>query len=180
MLTLVVKGAESYDEESEEFVYPESFELQLEHSLVSLSKWESKFEKPFLGKDEKTAEEVLSYFKLMIVSEDFPPDALERLSQENIDEINKYLTSSMTATWFSEVPNASQSRQVITAELIYSWMFAFNISMECQYWHLNRLFTLIKVCNAQTTKPKPMSREEQFAQQRALNAKRKQELGTRG
>jgi hypothetical protein len=179
MLKIVVPGDEMFDESKHEFVTVGDMSLDLEHSLVSLSKWESFYEKPFLGK-EKTDEEVLAYVKFMVLTPDVPEEVFGRLSNDNLISIQKYLDAKMTATWFSEAPGAPQSRDVITAELIYYWMIVFQIPLECQYWHLNRLFTLIRVCNIKQSKPKKMSRSEIAARNRELNAQRKAQLGTRG
>lgn len=180
MLTIVVPGVEMFDEQSQEFVTNGDVTLELEHSLISLSKWESMYEKPFLGDDNKTAEEVLGYIKLMTLTPNVPDEVFEKLSNANVLAINNYIESKMTATWFSEAPSAPKSRDVITAELIYYWMIIFNIPFECEKWHLNRLFTLIRVCNIKQAKPKKMSRAEIAARNRELNAQRKAQLGTRG
>lgn len=180
MLTITVPGVEMYDETSSEFVTRGDFVLELEHSLVSLSKWESIYEKPFLGRDEKTAEELLGYVKAMTLTPEVPEEIYEKLSQENIEQINTYIDAKMSATWFNERPGAPRSRDIITAELVYYWMITFQIPFECQYWHLNRLFTLIRVCNVKQEKPKKMSRGEIARQNRELNAQRRREHGTRG
>lgn len=180
MLTIVVPGVEMYDEQTEEFITVADVTLDLEHSLVSLSKWESIYEKPFLGKTEKTTEEALGYIKLMTLTPDVPDGVYNKLSEENIKAINAYIDSKMTATWFSEAPGAPSTRDVITAELIYYWMITFQIPFECENWHLNRLFTLIRVCNIKQAKPKKMSRSEMAARNRELNAQRRQQLGTKG
>lgn len=180
MLTLIVPGTEMFDERTSEFVTHGDVTLELEHSLVSLSKWESKYEKPFLGDEKKTTEEVIGYVEAMFLSETFPVEILQKLSEENFKQINDYIDAKMTATWFSDQPSAPRSRDVITAELIYYWMIVFTIPFECQYWHLNRLFTLIRVCNLKQSKPEKMSRNEIAARNRELNAQRRSQLGTRG
>jgi hypothetical protein len=180
MLTIIVPGVEMFDEEKQEFVSVDDVTLTLEHSLVSLSKWESIYEKPFLGQDKKTVEEVLEYVKIMVLTSNVPEDVWKKLSEENIVKINEYIDAKMSATWFNDSPGAPKSREIITAELIYYWMITFQIPFECETWHLNRLFTLIRVCNTKQAKPKKMSRSEIAARNRELNAQRRQQLGTRG
>lgn len=180
MLTIIVPGVEMFDEKSQEFVSRDDVTLELEHSLVSLSKWEQIYEKPFLGKDEKSAEEILEYIKIMTMTPNVPDRVFLKLSENNIVDINNYIEAKMTATWFSEAPGAPQTRDVITSELIYYWMITFQIPFECERWHLNRLFTLIRVCNIKQAKPKKMSRSEIAARNRELNAQRRARLGTKG
>lgn len=180
MLVIKVPGIDLFNETTQEFVFKEGFVLELEHSLVSLSKWESKFEKPFLGNNEKTDEEVLAYIEAMILTEEYPPDVLKRLSKNNIVQINEYIESKMTATWFNDIKESKKSREIITAELIYYWMISLNIPIEFQYWHLNRLFTLIRVFSVKNSKSEKMSKRDLLARNRELNAKRKAELGTTG
>ena len=180
MLTIVVPGVEMFDEGAQEFVTKDDVTLELEHSLVSLSKWESIHEKPFLGKDEKSTEEVLSYIKCMTLTPDIPEEVFLKLSEDNLAAINSHIDSKMTATWFNDAPGAPRTRDVITAELIYYWMIIFQIPFECEKWHLNRLFTLIRVCNVKQAKPKKLSRAELAERNRALNAQRRAQLGSKG
>lgn len=179
MLKLLVPLKESYDEEKEEFV-SEGFELELEHSLVSLSKWESHWEEPFLSSNQKTTEQTIFYIKAMVLTPDVPEWIFSQLSNENLLEINRYINKKMTATWFSDKSSSAPNREVITSELIYYWMIALNIPFECQYWHLNRLLTLVQVCNAHNEQPKKMGKKEAAEMRRKLNAERKAKLNTTG
>ena len=171
---------EGWDEVKEEFVEARTQTLCLEHSLVSLSKWESKWCKPFLSKQEKTDEEVLDYIKFMTITPNVNPEVYDHLSFTNFEQINKYIDSSMTATTFSEDKSAKKSREIVTAELIYYWMIALQIPFECQYWHLNRLLTLIRVCNIKNTPPKKMSKRDIMRRNQSLNAARRQQLNSKG
>ena len=180
MLVLMVGGQESYDEASESFVAVGGTPLRLEHSLVSLSKWESKHEKPFLGKTQKTPQELFDYVKFMCVDEETPVELLQQLDTTHFKRINDYIDSKQTATWFPKDQPQPKSSEVITNELIYYWMTAFQIPFECETWHLNRLFTLIQVCNLKNAKPKPMSKAEIARRNKELNEQRKSQLGTKG
>lgn len=180
MLRLIIEGDESFNEATNTFEDTEDIIIDLEHSLISLSKWESEFNKPFLASGDKTPEEIFGYLKAMIVTPNVDPDVLFKCSQKNIDAIQEYIDSSQTATTFGTMPERRGPGEIITSELIYYWMLSFNIPFECQYWHLNRLFALIRICNIKNSKPKRMSRNEIAQRNAELNAKRKAELGTRG
>lgn len=178
MLIVTLSEREYYNQKSEEFESFAEEQVELEHSLVSLSKWESKFEKPFLSTSDKTDLEILNYIEFMCLRK-IPENFADRLTQANLSDISTYINAKMTATWFSDKPSAP-SREIITAELIYYWMFSLNIPMECQYWHLNRLLTLIKVCNLKSQPQKKLSRSEIAARNRELNARRRAQYGTSG
>lgn len=160
---------------------PVAQKIQLEHSLVSISKWESIHTKPFFGKpgDERTEEEMADYIKHMVLGE-VPIDFFERLTMENLEQIGDYINGTNTATTFREDPNKRPNNEVVTSELVYYWMISFQIPFECETWHFNRLMTLIQICGLKQSKPKKMSRQAQAEQYRRLNAQRRQQLGTAG
>ena len=180
MLRVIIEGNETFNEEDSTFSTENDVVLDLEHSLISLSKWESEYEKPFLSSTEKSKEEIFGYLKAMVITPDADLDALYRCSQETVDKIQKYIDSKQSATTFGMMPERRGPGEVITAELIYYWMVAFNIPFECERWHLNRLFALIRICNIKNSKPKRMSRNEIAQRNRELNAQRKAQLGTTG
>ena len=180
MLRITIPAVEQWDEIKQEFVSTKEQTLSLEHSLVSLSKWESKWCKAFLTKDEKTSEETLDYIKFMTLTQNVDPEVYNYLTNGNISEINEYIEAPMTATYFSDEKTSKTSREQVTAELIYYWMIALNIPFECQKWHLNRLLTLIKVCNIKNTPPKKRSKKEIMSSNAALNAARRKQLSTKG
>lgn len=179
MLKLKVVIEEFYDETSEEFIQ-KTYELELEHSLLSMSKWESKYEKPFLSDDDKTDEEVLDYVSMMILTEDYPPDIINFLDSKNVEEINDYIKAKMTATWFSENQRGGLNQEKITSELIYYWMTSYQIPWEAETWHLNRLFTLIRVFNVKNSKKEKMKPREAAARRRAMNEQRLSKYNTTG
>ena len=180
MLRIIIPSTEMWDEVNEKFVYSKEYVLQLEHSLVSLSKWESKWCKPFLSKENKTFEETIDYIRCMTINQNIPDEVYNCLTGENIREINEYISAPMTATRFSNDAIGKGSREQITSELIYYWMIALNIPFECQKWHINRLLTLIRVCNIKNQPSKKMSRREIMSRNTALNAARRKKLRTNG
>ena len=173
MLQLNIPDVEAFDERTNEFIIIKGRTIQLEHSLISLSKWESKWEKPFLSQDkEKTSEEILDYVRCMTLTKNVDENIYEYLSEENIEEINDDISAPMTATWFSDRDN-KRNREVITSEIIYYQMIALGIPFECQKWHLNRLLTLIRVCSIKNAPQKKMSKKDILKHNRELNAARK-------
>lgn len=172
--------SEGWDEKKQEFVTPKTKVLQLEHSLVSLSKWECKWCKPFFSKEDKTYEEVLDYIKCMTITQNVSEDVYEHLNEDNIKEITDYINAPMTATTFNSNINNGVSREIITSELIYYWMIELGIPVEFQKWHINRLLTLIKVCDIKKTPPRKMSKSEIMRRNNALNDARRKSLNSRG
>lgn len=173
-------NSEGWDEKKQEFVEPRTQVIQLEHSLVSLSKWESKWCKPFFSNEDKTYEEVLDYIKCMTITQNVDPEVYEHLTESNITEINNYINAPMTATTFSNDRGNGGSREIITSELVYYWMISLNIPVEFQKWHINRLLTLIRVCEIKNSPQKKMSKNEIMSRNAALNEARRKKLNTRG
>ena len=180
MLQIKIPSTELWDEENQEFKTTKEYVLQLEHSLVSISKWESKWNKVFLSKDEKTYEEILDYIKCMTITQNIPDEAYQCITRDNVNKINEYISAPMTATWFSNEKATVINREKTTSELIYYWMIALNIPFECQKWHLNRLLTLIRVCNVKNTPPKKMSKSALMRRNASLNAARRKQFNTTG
>lgn len=180
MLRITVPETELYDEEKNEFVTSKEQVLQLEHSLVSLSKWESKWCKPFLTKTAKTNEEAIDYIRCMTLTQNVDPEVYNRITPEIVDQVSKYIDLPMTATTFSKKNQVSPNHEVVTSELIYYWMISNNIPFECRKWHLNRLITLINICGIKNQPSKKMSRREVLSQNSRLNAARRQALNTKG
>lgn len=177
MLEIVVPKKEYYINATNQFIYVNECKLQLEHSLISISKWESKWNRPFLSKGPSNSKETKDYVRCMTINSNVDPMVYEGLTNLHIDQINEYINKSMTATWFSDDKSKGNgkpmSREVITSELIYYWMITLNIPMECQKWHINRLLTLIRVCQVKNAPPKKMSKEELYSRHRKLNAMRR-------
>ena len=180
MLEITIPGAELWDESKQEFINTNTQILRLEHSLVSISKWESKWKKAFLGNQEKTFEETIDYIKCMTITQNVDPNVYNYLTKTNIEEINKYIGDSMTATTISENKNQPANREIMTAEVIYYYMIALNIPFECQKWHLNRLLTLIKVCSNKNQPPKKRGKNEVLKRNAALNAASRPQFKAKG
>ena len=181
MLIIAVPiSPEGWDESKQEFVEPETKVLELEHSLASLSKWESKWRKAFLTKKEKTSEEVLDYVKCMTLTPNVDPELYNHLTSENFQKIREYIEDPMTATYFPEDKNGKKSNEVATAELIRYWMISLNIPLECENWHLNRLIAQVRVCNMKNQPPKKTNKRDIMSRNAAINAARRKELNSRG
>lgn len=180
MLILEIKGRELFDEERDVFIQVKPMTLKLEHSLISISKWESKWEKPFLTKETKTKEQILDYVSCMLITPVHKDFSL-CLTNDDINKVIDYIDLPMTATTvtFLEKTKQKAKEEVITSELIYYWMLSAGIPFECEKWHLNRLFALLKICGAKNAPKKKMNAD--MARSRAsLNAKRRAMMKSRG
>ena len=173
-------GREGWDEKKREFVEPRTQILTLEHSLISLSKWESKWCKAFFSKKEKTNEETMDYIKCMTLTQNVDPDVYNYLTMDNYQQVLKYIEAPMTATVLSKNSSGKINRDTVTAELIYYWMISLNIPFECQKWHINRLLTLIEVCNVKNSPPKKQSSRSIIQDYAALNEARRKQFNTKG
>ena len=181
MFLVELPEREWFDEEKAEFVTAKKESFQIEHSLVSLSKWESKWHKPFLAKEQKTEEEVLDYIRCMTITQNVNPGVYVGLPNSVTEQIEAYINDSMTATWFNDKKNPKLSRKVVTAEVIYYWMISYSIPMECQKWHLNRLLTLIRVCDIENAPDnKKPNKREMLSSRAALNQARRAKYNTKG
>lgn len=180
MLEIVIHGGEFFDDGNGRFIQVKEQTLKLEHSLVSLSKWEARWHKAFLTREPKTTEESVDYIRCMTITQNVNPDVYAAITPEILKEVSAYIDASMTATTFPSDRKGRGSREIITAEIIYYWMICENIPFECQKWHLSRLLTLINVCRAKNAPQKKMSRKEIMAKNRALNASRRRKTHSRG
>ena len=181
MLQITVPiSPEGWDEKRQEFVDPQVKTLQLEHSLVSISKWESKWHQAFLSKKDKTEEEIFDYIKCMTLTQNVDPSVYDHLTVDNVNQIKAYIEDPMTATVINTNSSDKSNKETVTSELIYYWMIALNIPSEYQKWHINRLLKLIEVCNVKNSPPKKRSKSDIMRSNAALNAARRKQLGTRG
>lgn len=179
MFEITIPESDYYDEAQERFVTSKKQTLKLEHSLVSLSKWESKWKKPFLSDKPKTWEETIDYVRCMTITQNVNPDAYYAIDESGLKKIQEYINDSMTATWFRKDSNRP-SRRIITSEVIYSQMITLGIPVDFEKWHLNRLMTLIRVCSEENAPKKKMGKKEILQQNRALNNARRKQHHTRG
>lgn len=186
MIQITIPRIEFYDENKEEFVYPieKPLTLQLEHSLISLQKWESKWHKPFLTDDKKTTEETLDYIRCMTLTPNVDPIVYRYIPESEMKRVSEYIDDPMTATWFgsNNQPGSSspKKKEVITAEIIYYWMISFNIPNEYRKWHLNQLITLVRVLSAKNAPKKKRSPKDILAENKRLNAARRAKYNTKG
>lgn len=178
MIKIKIPDTELYIEETNRFYNVSCQELNLEHSLVSISKWESKWKKPFFSLNKKTKEESIDYVRCMTLTQNVDPMAYYAIPNDEMNRIKKYVDDPMTATTFSE--KSKPSREIITSELIYYWMIALNVPFECQKWHINRLLTLIRVCAIKNSPQKKMTAQEIRAMNKKLNSERRARLNTTG
>lgn len=179
MLHLTIPDLEIFDEHKNEFVNIKGGTIKIEHSLVSISKWESKWNKPFLTKEQKSIEETIDYIKSMTITQNVKPELYNNITNDNITSVSRYISLPMTATTFNDT-NSTSTKDIITSEIIYYWMISYNIPFECQKWHVNRLLTLIRVCSKKNEKPKKMSKSEIMNRNRDINNRRRQQLNSNG
>lgn len=180
MLNLTIPAQEVFDEENSEFIYLPAVNLNLEHSLLALSKWESKWNKPFLDNKEKTREEFLDYIRCMTINSNVDPRNYYRLTDQMILRVKDYIDSAMTATTFHNLKQSKASRETVTSELIYYWMVAAQVPFTAEKWHLNRLFTLLRICEIKSDKPQKMSKKDIYKNNNALNKARRAKMGSKG
>ncbi len=180
MLQITIPSSEFWDDTTETFIEIKGRTLQLEHSLVSISKWESKWNKSFLNSNDKTDEQIIDYVRCMTITPNVNPDIYLNLGSDNIQKINDYINAPMTATTFRNMNENKPNREVVTSELIYYWMITFNIPFECEKWHINRLLTLVRVCSVKNQPPTKRSKSEVMRSNAAINAARRKKWNTKG
>ena len=179
MLKITIPDLEFYNSAINEFTYSEGGLLILEHSLVSVSKWESNWNKPFLVNENKSKEEALDYVKCMTLN-NVDDEIYIKINDAVMDQIVSYINKNMTATTFSKKKRPSGNREIITAEIIYYWMFTLGVPKECERWHLSRLLTLIRVCSEKNAPKKKMGTKEAIEQQRMINEANRKRFNTKG
>lgn len=183
MLHIEIPDVELYDEINNEFKIRKGASIVMEHSLLSLAKWESKYHKPFLTDDEKSLEETIEYYKCMTITQNVDPSVYQNITPAISRQIDDYMSNTMSATTFREFPGSNKLNNdgsFISAEIIYYWMISLNIPFECQKWHLNRLMTLIRVVTEKNAPTKKIPKSDLLARQRRLNEERKRKFNTSG
>lgn len=181
MLRLKIASGIIWNESTEEFEsLDKDYVLNLEHSLAAISKWESKYKKPFLCNEEKTKDELLYYIKCMNLDENTDDEVYSFIRNSDISKVLEYAGERMTATTFTDLSPQRPNREIITAEIIYYWMIRLGIPMECEKWHLDKLLTLIRVCNIKDSPPKKMSKRDVLRQYSSINNKRRKVSGSKG
>lgn len=179
MLELKIPAKEYFDESTQTFLYTKEQTIRLEHSLLSISKWEAKWCKSFLDTKDKTTEEIIDYVRCMLLTPN--EDVVSLLGAKELDAINEYINAPMTATTINRRgPKSNRNSETVTSELIYYWMIALQIPMECQKWHLNRLMMLIEVCSIKNQPGKKMSKNAILKQNSELNKARRAQSGSKG
>jgi len=180
MIEIKLLPQEFWDPVKEEFINTPDMTIRMEYSLVSVSRWERKWKKPYLSVESKTDDEFFDFLRCMTITpKDVPMFVYRSLPQSTINEIIKYMNDPMTATTFPK-DNKTGGREIVTAEIIYYQMFSLNIPLECEKWHLNRLMTQIRVCAVKNAPKKKMSRRETMSQNAALNAQRRKARNSKG
>lgn len=180
MLQITIPDSEFYDEEKQEFKYIKGKTLTLEYSLVSISKWESKWKVPFVESKNRTVEEMQDFIRCMTITQNVDPMLYKSIDITTINKVIDYMDDPMTATTFSNNGQQSKKKEIITSELVYYWMTALQIPFECQKWNFNRLMVLIRIASEKNAPPKKMSKSEITRQNKALNAQRRAKYKTRG
>ena len=179
MLEIAIAESEWFDEKTQEFVYIPACVLKLEHSLYSVRRWEAAEKRPFISGKDMEKKDIIRYVRYMTLNE-VEPLVYDVLGEKHMQKIIAYIDDNMTATTFSDIEQKNGRSNILTAEIIYYWMTVFNIPFECQYWHLNQLLTLIKVCDRKQNPPKKPSKSKLMARNARLNKQRRTKLGSRG
>lgn len=180
MLTITIPEKEYFDDRTSRFVKMEGGTFEIEHSLAAIAKWEALHGVAFLSSASKNVEDSLDYIRCMTITPGVNPDLYKRIDNKIMKEINSYIESKQTATTIRRIGAKKPNREIITAEVIYYWMIATGVPPEYDQWHLNKLLTLIEVCNAKTNPGTKMKKKDVFAQNRALNEARKAKFNTKG
>lgn len=180
MIQVTIQGGELFDSKTNEFVNFKTTTVSLEHSLISISKWEAKWKKPFFKKEERSLDEIIDYIACMSLNPNIDHRIFHKISSDEVRRVSDYISDPMTATTFNEFEDPKNNKQIVTSELIYYWMIAYNIPFECQKWHINRLLTLIRICGIKNAPPKKTSKAEMMRKRAQINAERRSKLHTKG